>query len=387
MTAKANILLVSLPPMRLRSIETTPNPNSMKLNLEQPVGKAVTYSAESREDCPEVIGKLIDIDGIKSVFVCGDFLTLNKDPRADWRLILDAATRILGEDGSSAIASVEQRQGAEKHEQVQVLVQTFRGIPIQIKVVDPEGEKRISLPARFNEAAMLVQEKTGADYLKERYWADWGVRYGSRDVVAAEVADEINGTIDEPSFDRIKHAALGEASKPLLRANNPEFQADLRSEDWHKRLRAIQELGTTDDALPYLIEALSDSNSQVRRFAAAALGATGNAAAVAPLCKAFTQDSHVGVRRTAGDALSDLGDCSAQAAACTALADPSRIVRWRAARILFELGTAEAIPFLEKLQEDPEFEVRLEIAAACQRIGEGGQTSSPAWKKMIDNVT
>lgn len=371
--------------LHLRSVETTPNPNSMKLNLAEHVGKAVTYSADSREGCPEIIGKLVDIDGVKSVFVCGDFLTLNKDPRADWRAILDVATRILGGNESSSAASEEQRQEAEKHGQVQVLVQTFRGVPIQVKVVEPDGEKRISLPARFNETAVLIQEKTGADFLKERYWADWGVRYGNREDVAAEVADEINGTIDEPALDRICAAALGGDSKEIMKLSTEELQADLRSDDWHKRLRAVQELGTTDDVVPQLTEALSDANPQVRRHAAAALGATGDAAAVVPLCEAFTKDSHVGVRRTAGDALSDLGDCSAQEAACKALSDPNKLVRWRAARFLFEVGTEEALTFLENAKEDPEFEVRLEIAAAIQRIKGGGQTSAPVWKKIIDS--
>ena len=371
--------------MHLRSIETTPNPNSMKLNLHESMGKAVTYTSDARAGCPEFVGKLVDIEGIKSVFVCGDFITLNKDPRADWQPIMDAASRILGGEESKHLSSEEQRHEAEKHGQVQVLVQTFRGVPVQVKVVDSDGEKRISLPARFNEAAISIQEKTGADFLKERYWADFGLRYGNRDEVAAEVADELNGTIDEPALERITTTAAGETSKPKFETNREELIADLQSSDWHKRLRAVQELGTTD-AVPFFIAALSDSNPQIRRYAAAALGASGNVAAVAALSATFTKDSHVGVRRTAGDALSDLGDISAQSAACAALSDPNKLVRWRAARFLFELGTEEALQYLEEAKEDQEFEVRLEIAAAIERIRGGRQSSSPVWKKIIDST-
>ena len=50
----------------------------------------------------------------------------------------------------------------------------------------------------------------------------------------------------------------------------------------------------------------------------------------------------MGLRRTAGDAPSDLGDERAVPIAIAgALADPSKLVRWRAARLLGELGEGQ----------------------------------------------
>ncbi len=373
--------------MRLTSIETTPNPNSMKLNLDESLGKPVTYTSAQRENSPEFVVRLLDIAGVQSVFVCHDFITLNRDPRADWKLILDAAANVLSGVRQSDAPVDEQRRAAEKLGQVSVFVQTFRGIPIQVKLsdVNEKQEKRIALSSRFSEAAQLVQAQSGADYLKERYWADWGVRYETLQEVAANVIEEIEG-IDAKAIERLVAKALEKTSdKPVSRSID-QLQTDLDSDDWHIRLLAVQELGASEESIPLLIRALSDPNPQVRRLVAAALGASGSPSATYPLTQALLNDSSVGVRRTAGDALSDLGDISAQPAACLALSDANKLVRWRAARFLADVGTVDALPFLEKSNNDHEFEVQLEIKAAIDRISGGKEGSIPAWKKIIKDI-
>jgi hypothetical protein len=234
-------------------------------------------------------------------------------------------------------------------------------------------ETRVSLGDRFNEAAQLAQNESGADYLKERYWADHGVRYGPLDEVAEEVAEELRGTFDQSNREQITADAPTIATLSLW----------LQDQDWHRRLGAVQVLSGMDNSVSLLAQALKDSNHQVRRLAAAALGTAGNAEAVAPLSEALVNDTSIGVRRTAGDALSDIGNVSAQPAVCRALGDPNKLVRWRAARFLSDIGTEEALPFLLAAADDPEFEVRLEIEAAIQRIRGGGQGLGPAWKRII----
>jgi hypothetical protein len=355
----------------------------MKLNLDESLGAAVTYTQDQRGNCPDPVDKLLGIEGVKSVFVCNDFITLNRDPRYPWQPILAAAADAFA--AASEIATDQKREAAEKEGQVAVLVQTFKGIPIQVKIVDTHGEKRIALASRFSEAAQSVQAETGADYLKERYWADWGIRYGPLDVIATEVVAEIEGTQDEAAVGRLKQRALGkEVAGPQVRSRS-QLKADLRSGDWCTRLKAVQELGTSADVVSELAGALEDLHPQVRRLAAAALGASGSGAAVEPLCRALIEDQNVGVRRTAGDALSDLGDVSAQQAVCHALSDDNKLVRWRSARFLAEIGTQEALPFLEAAADDPEFEVRLEIRAAIERIAGGSEGLAPAWKRILEN--
>ncbi len=375
--------------MQLTSIETTPNPNSMKLNVNESVGKPVTYSAQDRGNCPDYVSSLLDIPGVQSLFVCQDFITLNRDPRSDWQPIIAEATRLLtgGKSGSAALS--EQRVAAEKLGQVSVFVQTFRGIPIQVKIMDGQGEKRVALDSRFSEAAQFVQAQSGGDYLKERYWDDRGPRYGSLEEVASQVVDEIEGTLDTKAIEQLVDKALGrsvEATEATLPRSVALIKADLTSDDWHQRLAAVQELGTANDTIPILALSLRDPHPAVRRLVAAALGASGNQAAVEPLTQVLLNDSAVGVRRTAGDALSDLGDVAAQSAVCRALADANKLVRWRAARFLADVGTEEALPFLHAAANDPEFEVRLEIEAAIERITGGKGGSMPAWKKIMENT-
>jgi Virulence factor/Scaffold protein Nfu/NifU N terminal/HEAT repeats len=369
--------------MRLTSIETTPNPNSMKLNLDESVGKAVTYTSDQRAGCPQAVEKILDIEGVKSIYLCNDFITLNRDPRADWKVLLAEVSSIFGDIQSTTREVEEQRKVAEKVGQVEVLVQTFRGIPIQVKAVETQGEKRIALAARFSDAAQRVQARSGADYLKERYWADWGVRYGSLEEVAAEVVEEIEGSLNEEKVLTLEAKALGQSAAEAAPTSIEEAKADLASSDWHTRFQAVQKLSTEDGAIPLLITALEDSNQQVRRLVAAALGASGSAEAVGRLSEVLLTDASVGVRRTAGDALSDLGHVSAQSAMCRALSDPNKLVRWRAARFLADIGTEEALPFLKQAKDDSEFEVRLEIQAAIERIAGGKEESTPMWKKIL----
>ena len=277
------------------------------------------------------------------------FHHFEQDPRADWKPILQAAAQALtGQIASTSPADEPHQADAGKN---QVFVQTFRGVPIQVKVVDANGESRVSLGELFNAAAKSIQQETGADFLKERYWADYGLRYGDREQIAKDVAAELQAGMDDAAVEWMKGNAVS----------------------------------SMEESVGQLLVALKDSNSQVRRLAAAALGATGNADAVEPLCAAFLNDTSIAVRRTAGDALSDIGDRRAEPAGCEALKDPNKLVRWRAARLLSEIGTTESIPHLERAAEDEAFEVKLESEAAIERIRSGRGALGPAWRRIVDS--
>ncbi|MBY0547601.1 MAG: HEAT repeat domain-containing protein [Candidatus Obscuribacterales bacterium] len=81
-----------------------------------------------------------------------------------------------------------------------------------------------------------------------------------------------------------------------------------------------------------------------------------------------------------------MGELAAQPSICLALSDTNKLVRWRAARFLADLGTSEALSYLEKAADDAEFEVRLEIEAAIARITRGKQISMPMWKKILQST-
>ncbi|MBX9668097.1 MAG: virulence factor [Candidatus Obscuribacterales bacterium] len=367
--------------MKLKSVETTPNPNSMKLNLDQQLGSAVTLTKENCADAANWQKELLQINGLQSLFLCADFITLNKDPRADWKPILESATAIvIGQEIVATPSIDQQRKDAESEGQVHVLVQTFRGVPIQIKVTDSEGESRVALGARFTEAAMHIQDETGLDFLAERYWADHGRRYGQREEVADELKEEFEGMFDQAALAAVVAQALGQ--KPSRELTVEVAGEWLSESDWSRRLAAVTELSRLQGSFDLLQRALSDAHPQVRRLSAAALGASGESRAVQPLCHAMLEDSSVGVRRTAGDALSDIGDFAAHSAMCQALSDANKLVRWRAARFLFDMGDETALPFLETALIDEAFEVRLEAEAAIARIRGGAEGLAPMWKQI-----
>ena len=136
-----------------------------------------------------------------------------------------------------------------------------------------------------------------------------------------------------------------------------------------------------------MVAVLNDERSAIRRWAAAILGGSGMPEAVAPLCKVVLGDSSALVRRTAGDALSDIGDARASGTMCQALEDRSKLVRWRAARFLNEVGDQTALEPLQRAeQHESEFDVRVEMLAASDRIQGGGKAQMPMWMRIAKGV-
>ena len=78
------------------SIDPTPNPNALKFSVGQDVGGPKTFVAGREVDDP-MAQQLLDLDGVTSVFMTADFVTLSKYPDAGWDLIADPAKAILEE--------------------------------------------------------------------------------------------------------------------------------------------------------------------------------------------------------------------------------------------------------------------------------------------------
>ena len=68
-----------------------------------------------------------------------------------------------------------------------------------------------------------------------------------------------------------------------------------------------------------------------------------------------------------------------------ALKDPSKLVRWRAAMFLYEVGDESALPALKEAENDPEFEVSLQIKMAIERIEYGEEAKGSVWKQMTES--
>ena len=69
--------------MKIVSIEPTPNPNSMKINLDERLdpGKKYTFTKKDKSRCPVQFKDILDIDGVTSIFRVADFLSVQRHPK------------------------------------------------------------------------------------------------------------------------------------------------------------------------------------------------------------------------------------------------------------------------------------------------------------------
>jgi hypothetical protein len=74
--------------------EATPNPNAVKFTVGRSVGGPATFIAGKPVDDP-MAADLLAIEGITSIFMTADFVTLSKTPEADWEEIVPIATTVL----------------------------------------------------------------------------------------------------------------------------------------------------------------------------------------------------------------------------------------------------------------------------------------------------
>ncbi len=65
--------------------ENTPNPNALKFIPEKKVSNLSSYEISDKSNINnEAIRNILSINGVKSVFLSKDFLSVNKDESTDW---------------------------------------------------------------------------------------------------------------------------------------------------------------------------------------------------------------------------------------------------------------------------------------------------------------
>src|SRR5213593_489081 len=381
--------------VKLLSIETTPNPNSMKLNLDETVAKgvAITYTHEDRGDCPTYIERILAIPGVSSVFRLADFMAIQRKPTAGWEDILSQA-RVVLEYASLNNTKPEPAETSDKKwREVTVSVQYFRDLPMLVKVSSGSETTRLPLPERFGQA---IARAMGAseNMLMERKWIDEGLRYGDLRDVGEAVVREISAVYDEKKLKELVERAYHPDLQEPVKASREELGELVRafeSPRWEERFAALKELGKNataqidSQALSLIIRATKDPKMSIRRLAVVFLGLIRTPEVLAPLCEAL-KDEAVGVRRSAGDALTDLGDPKAIGPMIETLKDPNKLVRWRASRFLYELGDESALPALREAQDDREFEVAMQIRQAIERIESGKAGQGPVWRQMTQGI-
>ncbi|MDI4644120.1 conserved virulence factor C family protein [Cohnella hashimotonis] len=380
--------------MKLLSIEPTPSPNSMKLNVDEklPAGERHTYTMDKKEQLPPFALKLLEIPGVKSVFRTADFFAVDRRPSADWAGILAAVRELFGASADGAGAGAGDAL-AYSFGEARVLVQMYRGIPMQIRVQSGGQESRAALGQRFTDA---VNEAAAGTFIRERRLAEFGVRYGEPQEILEEVARELDAAYPDERLRELiaaaQSAGAGEGAAAedgsaggaaASRATTPdELEAALGAPDWQTRYAALSRAKPDAELLPLLAQAARDPQVSVRRLAVVYLGDLRIPEALPPLLAAL-KDSSAAVRRTAGDTLSDIGDPAAGPAMAEALGDANKLVRWRAARFLYEAGDEAALEALERVTAaEPEFEVKLQAEIAIARIRSGEEAAGSVWQQM-----
>lgn len=372
--------------MKIISIEPTPSPNTMKVILDQelPMGKSHNYKKDQVEGAPEVVKSILGVDGVKGVYHVADFLAVERNSKYDWKEILKKVRSAFGEDinaDESETNSSNQHFGEVKAE-----VQTFKGIPLQIKLTEEDREQRYGLPDLYKNAAFEAQIK-GDNYILLRKWQDFGIRYGDMEQIGQEILEELLASYPE---ERVKNL-VSEAKKPNEEKTEKKERSkkvisiqELSNSDWRVRYQALEQMvDPSEEDLPLLEKALCDEKMSIRRLATVYVGMIEDKKVLPLLYKAL-KDSAVAVRRTAGDCLSDLGFEEAIPEMCMALKDSSKLVRWRAAMYLYEVGDKTALSALRAAENDPEFEVSLQVKMAIERIEGGEEAKGSVWKQMTE---
>ncbi|PDO10519.1 MAG: virulence factor [Candidatus Reconcilbacillus cellulovorans] len=380
--------------MRLLSIEPTPSPHTMKLNVDEtlPAGVRHTYTPDRKDAAPPLIRRILAIPGVKAVFRTADFLAVDRVPSGDWEEILTHIRDIFGATDVAAPDAAHGDDTAENFGEVQVFVQVFRGIPIQVRARIGDREARAGLPERFA-AAVDRATRASPTLLKERRLEPWGVRYGDPEAIAREVAEEIDAAYDDDRLAELVERAARHTPEEAVRDEGSELFAPPRasaedveqafkSADWKTRYAALLRWKPTPERFDLLERAIRDEHTSVRRLAAVYLSELRTPEAMRLLFEAL-KDPSAAVRRTVGDALSDWGDPAATGPMAEALRDPNKLVRWRAARFMYEVGDDSALEALRAAEAvEPEFEVRLQMRMAIERIERGEEASGTVWQQM-----
>ncbi len=174
----------------------------------------------------------------------------------------------------------------------------------------------------------------------------------------------------DPEVRRTAAEALGKVGQSAAHSG---LIAALKDEDHRVRAAAALSLGSVGDGVNgmALVEHLADSAEPVRAASALALGETEVSAASEEQILKALQHPQSSTRVAASRALLSLDTVSFSADIVSGLRDSNANVRQGVAAVLGETGDARALPYLLKLlNSDPDAGVRSEAAFRLGKIGD-----------------
>jgi hypothetical protein len=347
------------------------------------MGKSNNYKVNTAEDAPEIIQTILSIEGIKGVYHVADFLAVERNAKYDWK---DLLTKVRKAFGENSLEKTIENTINDHYGEIKVLVQMYKGIPMQIKLSDGEEERRFGLPEQFMKAVTEVRAPDD-NVVASRRWKEFGVRYGEFAEIGNVILEELLAAYPlkriEALIEHAKNPQTFDEAK-MQRQKSKLLLEDLDHPDWKIRYQRLEQSeDPTVEDIPVLSKALDDEKPSIRRLVTVYLGMIEDKKVLPALYKAL-KDKTVTVRRTAGDCLSDLGFPEAMEEMMIALSDKSKLVRWRAAMFLYEVGDERAIDALKQHENDQEFEVSLQVKLALERIELGEEAKGSVWKQMTE---
>jgi hypothetical protein len=83
--------------LRVVEIQVTPNPNAIKVILDQPVSRESTsFLHPSAAEGNPLAMQLFAIPGVSGLLLLDDFITINKSSNAHWADITSRVRQVLG---------------------------------------------------------------------------------------------------------------------------------------------------------------------------------------------------------------------------------------------------------------------------------------------------
>lgn len=79
-------------------VQPTPNPNAAKFMLDKPVSEQpISFFNAGAAKGHVLAEKLFAVEGVSSLLLLGDFITVNKRAEANWKTVSKAVQKVLGE--------------------------------------------------------------------------------------------------------------------------------------------------------------------------------------------------------------------------------------------------------------------------------------------------
>src|SRR5690625_3737185 len=103
--------------MKITSIEPTPSPHSMKINVTERLSDGETFNYKKTDDltnAPAYVRELFDISDIINIYRVVDFITIARQPRIAWEDILPAVRDVIGTKDGRDIFELPKQQASEE---------------------------------------------------------------------------------------------------------------------------------------------------------------------------------------------------------------------------------------------------------------------------------